>query len=322
MAGVNNSSMKVQTELNLHPKPKGFKAAINTIKKDMFYYLMFLPVFVMAIIFAYIPMLGIRFSFYKFTPFKQEFIGLDNFRNIFTGVSAPRFWSAFRNTITLSLANLILGTIFAVAIALLLNELKNIKIKGFIQTVIYLPHFLSWVVVASIFTIILSPQNGFVNNILGFFGLDPIYFLAQEKWWTPVYLFINRWKETGWGTIIYIAALSGINPEIYEAAEIDGAGKWKQALYITLPSLMTTILIVFILNLARVMNIFESIFVLYNPNVHSVSDVIATYTYRIGMQQADYGLATAIGLFRSFIGLVLVLVTNFFSKKIKGSSIL
>jgi len=298
------------------------KKVWNKIKKDKFYYLMFLPVFVMTIIFNYIPMFGIRYAFYKFTPFKKEFIGLDNFKNIFFGINSQRFWLAFKNTIILSLSNLILGIIASVVLALLLNEVYNKKIRGAIQTIVYLPHFLSWVVTASIFTIILSPQGGFINSILEAMGKEPIYFLTSEKWWRPIFLLIYRWKETGWGTIIYLAAMTSINPQLYEAAEIDGAGRWRQTIYITIPALMPTILVVFVLNLGKVLNIFESVFVLYNSMVHNVADVIETFTYRIGMQQADYGLGTAIGLFKSLIAMILVLITNKVSQKVRGSDIL
>jgi putative aldouronate transport system permease protein len=192
------------------------------------------------------------------------------------------------------------------------------------QTIVYVPHFMSWVVVASIFHIILSPQNGFINNILTGTGVikTPIYFLASEKWWRPAFYFISRWKETGWGTIIYLAAMTGINPELYESASIDGAGKLKQALYITLPSLLPTIIIVLILNLSRILNIFESIFVLYNPVVYSVADVIQTYNYRVGLLDSDYGYSTAVGLFRSLICMFLVIGANFISKRIRGRGIL
>lgn len=298
------------------------KKVWNKIKKDKFYYLMFLPVFVMTIIFNYIPMFGIRYAFYKFTPFKKEFIGLDNFKNIFFGINSQRFWLAFKNTIILSLSNLILGIIASVVLALLLNEVYNKKIRGAIQTIVYLPHFLSWVVTASIFTIILSPQGGFINSILEAMGKETIYFLTSEKWWRPIFLLIYRWKETGWGTIIYLAAMTSINPQLYEAAEIDGAGRWRQTIYITIPALMPTILVVFVLNLGKVLNIFESVFVLYNSMVHNVADVIETFTYRIGMQQADYGLGTAIGLFKSLIAMILVLITNKVSQKVRGSDIL
>jgi len=286
------------------------------------YYLMFLPVFIFTVLFYYLPMIGVSLSFFKFTPFKIKFVGLANFADLFFGIKAENFWRAFRNTLFLSLSNLILSTIITVTVALLLNELLSNKIRGVIQTLLYLPHFLSWVVVASVFTIILSPQAGFVNNIRAHFGAQPIYFLAEEKWWTPIYLFVSRWKETGWGTIIYLATLSGINPELYEAAEVDGAGKFRQCMSITLPALTQTILIVFILDLGKVLNLFESVFVMMNDNVLAVSDVVSVFAYRIGIQQADYGMGTAIGLFKSVVGLALVLITDKINKKIRGSSLL
>jgi putative aldouronate transport system permease protein len=302
--------------------PRGFATIRRKLYNDRLYYLMFLPVFVFTIVFCYAPMVGIALSFFEFTPFKLKFIGLDNFIDLFTGIRSVNFWRAFGNTLVLSLSNLVLATVVTVAVALLLNELVSRKLRAGVQTILYLPHFMSWVVVASIFTIILSPQNGFINNIRAVLGGKPIYFLAEEKWWTPVYLFICRWKETGWGTIIYLAALSGINPELYEAAEVDGAGKWKQALHITLPALSVTIMTVFILHLGRVLNIFESVFVLYNPNVIRVSDVISVFAYRIGIQQSDYGMGTAIGLFKSFVGLALVLITDAINKRMRGASLL
>lgn len=303
-------------------KRRGWAYIRTKLYRDRMYYLMFLPVLAFALFFCYAPMTGIRYAFYQFTPFKKAFVGLDNFIDLFTGLKAIHFWRAFRNTLFLSIINLIFATMISVTVALLLNDLKSRKLRGGIQTVLYLPHFMSWVVVASIFTIILAPQNGFVNNILKSMGLDPIYFMAEKKWWTPIYLFIARWKDTGWGTIIYLAALAGISPDLYEAAEIDGAGKWKQMLYVTLPSLSTTIMTVFVLNLGKVMNIFESVFVLGNDRVRDVADVISTFAYRIGIVQADYGMGTAIGLFKSLVGLALVLFTDRINRKIRGSSLL
>jgi putative aldouronate transport system permease protein len=216
---------------------------------DRMYYFMFIPVFVFALAFSYAPMAGVSLAFFKFTPFKREFIGFANFIDLFSGIKAPSFWRSLGNTLYLSVSNLVLATVITVIIALLINELASKTFKSSVQTLLYLPHFMSWVVVGSIFTIILSPQNGFINNFRELIGQTPIYFLAEEKYWTPIYLFICRWRDTGWGTIIYLAALSGISPELYEAAEVDGAGKWKQVLNITLPAIATTIMTVFILSL-------------------------------------------------------------------------
>ena len=293
---------------------------------DRMYYYMFLPVILFALVFNYAPMAGVFLAFTKFKATSvdgPEFLGFDNFESLFVGIKSDLFWNSFNNTIFLSVSNLVLATVLSVFIALLLNELVSRKGRSFIQTIIYLPHFMSWVVVASIFTIVLSPSDGFINNILQWFGAkEPIYFLAEEDWWTPIYLFINRWRETGWGTIIYLAALTTINPEQYEAAMVDGAGRIRQLFVITLPALTTTILIVFILNLGKVLNIFEPVFVLQNDLVRDSSDVLTTFAYRVGFREGNYGLGTAIDLFKSFIGLFLVLATDAINRKIRGSSVL
>ncbi|MBO5561372.1 MAG: sugar ABC transporter permease [Firmicutes bacterium] len=305
--------------------------------KYRYFYLMALPVVILLLIFYYWPMLGIR---YAFSTYKLKHItsgqgpdystGIGNFQKLFT----DRFFlDAFRNTVILSFWNLVFATVFTVIVALLINEIQAEWGKKFVQTVLYLPHFLSWVVVASIFTLILSAGSdatgvdtstvGFINAVFLKLGIisKPVSFLTEKSTWRPAWYIIQRWKETGWGTIIYLAALSGISPDLYEAAEIDGAGRLKQTWYITLPSLMNTILIVFILNLAKILNVFESVFVLYNELVYSVSDVIQTYTYRKGIQGNDYGYSTAIGLFKSVISLFLVTGADYVAKRIRGYGI-
>lgn len=305
--------------------------------KYRWFYIMFLPVAFVLIIYYYWPMLGVRFAWstYKLKQITLRTgpdysIGWGNFQRLFT--SDP-FHSAFKNTIILSFFNLVFATVFTVVVALLINEIGNAWGKKIVQTVLYLPHFLSWVVAASIFMLILSAGTdatgadtsnmGFVNAILATLGIidKPIDFLTESKCWRWVWYIMNRWKETGWGTIIYLAALSGISPDLYEAAEIDGANRFKQTWYITIPSLMNTILVVFILNLAKIMNIFESVFVLYNSLVYDVSDVIQTYVYRVGIVGNDYGYSTAIGLFKSIVSLVLVSASDIISKKIRGYGI-
>jgi len=304
--------------------------------KYRYFYLMSIPVIVLLLIFFYWPMLGIRYAFstYKLKHITSgkgpEYTGFENFKKLFTD---QFFLDSFRNTVILSFWNLVFATVFTVVVALLINEIQYEWGKKFVQTVLYLPHFLSWVVVASIFTLLLSAGAdatgqdttlvGFVNAILIQLHIikKPVSFLTETSTWRPVWYIIQRWKETGWGTIIYLAALSGISPDLYEAAEIDGAGRLKQTWYITLPSLMNTILIVFILNLAKILNVFESVFVLYNELVYSVSDVIQTYTYRKGIQGNDYGYSTAIGLFKSLISLVLVTGADYIAKRIRGYGI-
>lgn len=290
------------------------------------FYLMFLPVFVFVIVFNYLPMLGIRFAFYDYKAFGDPvFVGMKHFKALW---EKPAFWNAFTNTLELSIVKLLLNTFMAVIISLLLNELMNLKVKKGLQTLIYLPHFMSWVVTASIFKLILSPYSeGLVNAFLINFGvLEPgqeIYFLASKTWWRPVYYIVNIWKDTGWGTILYLATLAGISPDLYEAAQIDGANRWQRMRFITMPSLANTVITVLILNLAKVMNLFESVFVMYNDAVTEVSDVIQTYIYRqtFGTGAANYGYTTAVGLFRSLVGCVLVLLCNYASKKVRGRGI-
>ena len=291
------------------------------------YYIMFLPVLIFLIIMNYWPMLGIRYAFYDYKPVGEPvFVGLKHFEKMF---STDAFWVAFKNTLQLSIMKLILTTFTSVIVSIFLNEMGNLFAKKTLQTIIYLPHFMSWAVVASIFSLLLSPSStGMVNGWLRDLGIlsqdaKGIYFLADSKLWRPIFYLINIWKETGWGTIIFLATLSGINPELYEAGDIDGATRLQKIRYITLPALANTIITVLILNLAKVMNMFESVFVLYNNAVYDVSDVISTYIYRqtFAVALPNYGYSTAVGLFKSLVGCFLVLVCNWASKKTRGRGI-
>lgn len=284
------------------------------------FYAMFFPVFLCTLLFAYFPMAGILYAFTEYTPFtKPVFIGLENFKTLF---SSPAFWRAFKNTLQISFLNLVLSMVFSVGLALLIDEVASVKFRKVTQTIVYIPHFISWVVVASIFTMFLSPKNGIVNQVINFFGGESIYFLASEKWWRPIFYVINRWKETGWGTIIFIAALAGVDQEMHEAARIDGATRLQRILYITLPAISGTVLVVFVLNLAKILNLFDSVWVLQNSMVLGVSDVIETFVYRMGITSADYGLSTAAGLFKSIVSIILVNIANKASKKINGEGVL
>ncbi len=288
---------------------------------------MFMPVLVFAAIFYYAPIFGIRYAFYEYKGIKEPvFIAFKNFEKMF---SMQGFRAAFRNTLVLSIVKLLLNTFMAVVLSLLLNEIISLKFKKAAQTIIYLPHFMSWVVTASVFALILSPtQAGLVNSLLTRMGIlergAEIYFLGNKSWWTPVYYIINVWKDTGWGTIIYMATLSSISPELYEAASIDGAGRFQKMGYITLPSLANTIIVVLILNLAKVMNLFESVFVLQNDAVLRQSDVLQTYIYYQTFNSGalpNYGYTTAVGLIKSMVGCILVIACNSASKKVRGSGI-
>ncbi len=303
----------------------------RSIKAKIYYYrwfyLMFLPVFIMVVLFFYWPMLGCRFAFTKYIIRGPYYAGVYHFKQMFT--HDVFFWQAFKNTLILSITKLILNTGAAVIISLLLNEIVNLAFKKTVQTIVYLPHFMSWVVVASVFKLLLSVNSGgMVNTFLVKIGAIPsldqaIYFFGDNQYWTGMFFFVNVWKDTGWGTILFLATLAGISPDLYEAAQIDGANRWKRLIYITLPALANTIITVFILNLAKVMNLFESVFVLMSPGVQDVAQVLQTYVYfkTFSSCTSDYGYTTAVGLFKSFVGMILVLGCNYASKKVRGRGI-
>ncbi len=288
------------------------------------FYLMFIPVLIYVLIVYYWPMLGIRYSFYDYTLKKIEFVGLKHFQKMF---SEKEFWKAFTNTLVLSVTKLFITTAASVIVSVFINEMANMFAKKVLQTVIYLPHFMSWTVTAAIFTLFLSTSStGFVNETLKNWGWikESIDFMHETRLWRIVYYLVNIWKETGWGTVIFLATLAGINPELYEAADIDGATRLQRIWYVTVPELANTIIIVLILNLAKVLNLFESVFVMYNNRVFEVSDVISTYIYRKTFLTAipNYGYTTAVGLFKSLVGCFLVIVCNWASKKVRGRGIL
>lgn len=301
------------------------KPLLPRMKKYAGFYVLFLPVLVFLIVFHYLPMFGIYFSFTKYNIIKPPvWVGLANFERLF---SMPNFWTAFANTIELSVIKLLLTTGFSVILSLLLNEMISVPGKKLAQTIIYLPHFMSWVVTASVFQLLLSPTtSGMVNQVLINLGVieKEIYFLGESKWWRFAYYLINVWHDTGWGTIVFMATLTGIDPGLYEAASIDGAGRWEKMIFITLPALANTIITVLILNLAKVMNLFESAFVLQNNAVMDTAQVLQTYVYYQTFNSGgipDYGYTTAIGLFRSLVGAMLVIACHFASKKVRGRGI-
>jgi putative aldouronate transport system permease protein len=227
------------------------------------------------------------------------------------------FRQVFRNTVIISFLKLLFGFPAPIIFAILLNEIRAMKYKKFIQTISYLPHFVSWVILGGVFMQFLSPSTGPVNIILQNAGIKPIYFLANDIWFRPVLVITSIWKGVGWGSIIYLASISGIDPELYEAAEIDGAGRLRKALSITIPSLIPVITIMIIFSIGGIVqDDFDQIYNLYNPAVYSVGDVLSTYTYRVGLVEMKYSFSAAVGLFTNIISFVLILVTNFITKRI------
>lgn len=262
--------------------------------------------------------LGLAFTDYGFKA-KVSFIGLKNFKRLFT---SSIFWRAFRNTLIISLCNIIFYVPVPLIVALLINELKSKFAKKGIQFLIYIPYFFSWVVVGSIFVNLLSPSSGPVNLLLKALGHDPIYFMASPKYFRAVLIISYIWRQMGYGAVIYIAALTTVDVQLYEAARIDGAGHWGQLLHVTLPSIRSTIVTMLLLNLSHVLLIFDQVLVMYNAAVYDVSDVLQTYAYREGVLSGDIGYSIAVGMFTSVISLILVLTTNKLSAKALDEPIL
>lgn len=286
--------------------------ALYYLKKKKYLYIMLIPCVIYFIIFNYIPMYGIIIAFKDFNFAKgilgSKWIGFDNFKYMF-GLSD--FYKVFWNSFYLGILRMVFGFPIPIILALMLNEIRNQSYQKITQTVIYLPHFISWVVIGGILVNFLSPSWGLVNIFLKQIGLDPVFFLAEPRYFRPLVILSSIWKESGWGTIIYLAAISGINTELYEAAEIDGANRIQRLFNITLPSIKSTIIILLILRLGQIMgNGFEQIFVLQNPMNLDVAEVFETYTYRIGIVGGRFSFGTTVGLFTSVIGVIFVLGSN------------
>ena len=285
--------------------------------------IMFLPCLLYYLLFKYLPMFGIVISFQNYNLFRgiweSDWVGLKYYQMFF---NHPDFLILIRNTFLLGFYNLIFGFPAPVILAILLNEITKGVFKRFVQTVSYLPHFISNVVVAGMVVMFLSPSTGMVNSLIEWFGFEPINFLMKPDYFRSIYVISDIWQHVGWETIIYLAALTSIDPQLYEAAKIDGANRWKQTLNVTLPGIAPTIIILLILNVGRVLEVgFEKVFLLYNPATYETADVIGTYVYRTGIISGNYSYATAIDLFTGLISLVLVYGTNLLSRKVSETSL-
>ncbi len=286
------------------------------------FHLMLLPGMIMLFLFVFVPLFGSLMAFQNYVPakgiFGSKWVGLDNFQFIF---SLPDSRQVFVNTLVIAFAKLIFNIIVPVSFAILLNEITVGICKKFFQTVVYLPHFLSWVVLATVVTNMFSLSGPF-NALVTAFGGEPVQFLADNNWFRQVIVATDVWKEFGYNSVVYLAALTGIDLGLYEAASIDGANRFEQTLHITLPSLMPTIILMTALNLGNILNAgFDQIFNLYNPIVYETGDIIDTYVYRIGMVERQYSIGTAVGLFKSVISFLLIMGANKGAKKLTGSGI-
>jgi len=294
--------------------------AINYIKNYWTLYLMLLLPITYFVIFRYIPMTYIQIAFKKYSLFRSvwEMPWADNygFEYFIRAFSNRDFLNAVRNTLMLNFLDLVVGFPAPIIFALLLNELTFKRFKRFTQTVTYMPHFLSWIIIAGMALQLFAPSTGFVNIILRRLGFDPIPFLNEPGWWVATYVLLGVWKELGWNAIIYLAALTSINPELYEAAEIDGAGRFQKIRYVTLPGIRPTIITLLILRLGQILSSdFERPYALMNALVYDVSNVIATFVYTYGIRGLQFSLTTAVGLFQSVVCVIFLLIANALAKK-------
>ncbi len=301
-------------------KNERIRVKIRKMFRDRAFYMLAAFGLIWYFIFKYIPIYGIKYAFTNFgRSFTPEFIGLENFRRFF---DTPDFMIAFKNTLAINLLQIAFGFPATIIAALLLNEMNRSKIKRVFQTVIYLPHFLSWVVIASIWVTLLSPSRGPVNAVIEMLGGEAVFFWIKPDWFKPLMVVTNMWKSLGYGTIIYLAAMSRAEKELYDAAIVDGATRLKQCWHITIPTILPIMVIMFILSFDDILSGFEQIFVFMNGANRIAAETIETYTYKMGITKMDVGFATAVGLFKNVVGLVMVLTTNFLSKKITNESLI
>lgn len=317
--GINQEEYKEKLKMT---KVSKWESVSKSLKKDwQLYTFLILPVLYL-VIFQYLPMAGNIIAFRRFVPggsmFGENFVGIRYFEMFWNDRT---FWRVFQNTLAIGGLTLLFNFPIPIIFALLLNEVKSNKFKRFVQTASYLPHFISMVIVAGMIMEMLA-AGGIVNQIIEWFGGDPIIFMQSAEWFRTIYVASEVWQRTGWGAILYLAALTNIDPNLYEAAAIDGAGRLKQTWYVTLPGIMPTVITLLILNIGNFMNVgFEKVFLLYNPLTYETGDVISTYLYRIGLGSANFSYATAIGLAQAVIGFALVMGANMLSRKVTNRSL-
>ncbi|TXK84284.1 sugar ABC transporter permease [Paenibacillus sp. N3.4] len=304
------------------PKKRSQFGIFMDIRKNKLLYVMLFPVLLYYVIFHYAPMYGAIIAFKDFSPrlgiWGSDWVGFEHFQAFFTG---PYFWRTIKNTVLISFYQLVFGFPAPIVLALLLNEVRNALFKRTVQTVTYMPHFISLVVICGIIKDF-TTSDGVINDLIVFFGGERTTFLLEPSFFRSVYVSSGVWQHIGWGTIIFLAALTGIDQEQYEAAKIDGAGRWKQMTNVTLPGLMPTIIILLILEVGRMMNVgFEKVILLYNPGTYETADIISSYVYRAGLQDFNYSFSSAVGLFNSVINFILLLSSNWLSRKFNDTSL-
>lgn len=302
------------------PRSKSFS---KKLKDGKYLLLLVLPTVLCLLLFYYLPMWGILIAFKQYTPFKgfsaSSWVGLKHFVTFFTN---PFAWQYIKNTILLSLYSLLWGFPAPILFALVLNDVRTLRFKKFVQTVSYMPHFYSTVVVVGLFSMFLSPSGGPLTGLFSFLGLGEANLLADPRYFRTIYISSEIWQSLGWGAIIYLAALSNVDPQLYESSTIDGANKFKQILYITLPCIAPTIVTMLLLRMGQLMNVgFERAYLLQKPSTYEVSDIIQTYVYRTGLKNNNFSYASAVGLFNSAVNLVFLWLSNYIAKRVNETSL-
>lgn len=293
------------------------------LRRDWQVYVMLLPTVVWLLLFLYKPMYGLQIAFKDYSLFRgiegSPWIGFAHFEDLF---QSDQFLRAIRNTVLISFYSLLIGFPVPIILALMFNEVLNQRFKRTAQTIVYLPHFISSVIIAGIVITAFSPSAGIVNTILGWFGIEPIYFLTRPEWFRPIFIGTGIWQEAGFQSIVYLAAIAGISPTLYESAVVDGASRWQMMWKITLPSILPTIIIMLIIRIGNLMEVgFEMIILLYQPATYQTADVINTYIYRAGLQGGQYDVAAAAGLFNAVVAFVLVIGANTISRRYSRTSL-
>lgn len=299
------------------------KKWLNRFWQDRYMHLMVLPAILYFLIFSYGPMYGLIIAFkdFSFTKgiWESPWVGFKHFRIFFESIYFKRL---IKNTVLLSIYSLVFSFPIPIIFALLLNEVKNRRFRNTIQTVSYFPHFVSIVIVVGIMHTLLSPETGIINSFIGRLGFEKIPFMQSKRWFRPLYVSSGIWQSFGWNSIVYLAALTAVSPELYEAAEIDGAGRFQLVWYISLPSILPTIVILFILAVGGIMNVgYEKVMLMYNPGIYEVADVISTYVYRKSIEGGEFSFGTAIGLFNNIINFFLIIMANKISKSVSDISL-
>ncbi|AHL72514.1 sugar ABC transporter permease [Bacillus altitudinis MN12] len=293
------------------------KRLLNQLLSQKFLYLMILPGLLYFLVFKYVPMWGLIIAFQDYQPFLgilgSEWVGFKHFIRLFT---EPTFFILLKNTLILFAMNVVIFFPIPILLALLLNEVRLALFKKFVQTMIYIPHFMSWVIVVSLSFVLLTVDGGLINELIAFFGGEKINFLLSQEWFRPMYILQVIWREAGWSTIIYLAAITAVDPQLYEAAKMDGAGRLRQMWHITLPAIKSVIVVLLILKIGDTLELgFEHVYLLLNATNREVAEIFDTYVYTAGLKQGQFSYSTAVGLFKAAVGLILVMMANRLAKK-------